>query len=87
MRDRRHTVFVIAPRVSTVRDADLILVLEDGRIAARCTHEQLQRESALYNEIVGSQLPGVTPSGPCEFLVGGGYRLSPGCFGCFAHAS
>lgn len=56
MRDRRRTAFVIAQRISTVRDADLIIVLDDGRIAARGTHEELTRESALYNEIVGSQL-------------------------------
>ena len=56
MRDRSHTAFVIAQRISTVRDADLILVLDDGRIAARGTHDELTRESALYNEILGSQL-------------------------------
>lgn len=58
MRDERRTVFVIAQRVSTVRDADLILVLDEGRIAAQGTHEELLRESELYNEILGSQLVG-----------------------------
>src|SRR5215210_3260192 len=56
MRDAERTVFVIAQRVSTVRDADQILVLDDGKIAARGTHEELLRDSALYNEILGSQL-------------------------------
>jgi ATP-binding cassette subfamily B multidrug efflux pump len=56
MRDSRRTVFVIAQRISTVRDADLILVLDDGGIAARGTHEELLRYSELYNEILGSQL-------------------------------
>ena len=56
MRDSRRTVFVIAQRISTVRDADLILVLDDGGIAARGTHEELLRDSELYNEILGSQL-------------------------------
>ena len=56
MRDTRRTAFVIAQRISTVRDADLILVLDEGRIAARGTHDELTRESALYNEILGSQL-------------------------------
>jgi len=55
MRDRSHTAFVIAQRISTVRDADLILVLDGGRIAARGTHDELTRESPLYNEILGSQ--------------------------------
>jgi ATP-binding cassette, subfamily B, multidrug efflux pump len=56
MREKHRTVLVIAQRVSTVRDADLILVLDGGRIAARGTHEELLRESELYNEILGSQL-------------------------------
>ena len=43
-------------RVSTVRDADLILVLDEGRIAAHGTHEELLEGSELYNEILGSQL-------------------------------
>src|SRR5215210_6867556 len=56
MREKHRTVFVIAQRVSTVRDADLILVLDEGRIAARGTHEELLEDSELYNEILGSQL-------------------------------
>ena len=56
MRDDRRTAFVIAQRISTVRDADLILVLDEGGIAARGTHDELTRESPLYNEILGSQL-------------------------------
>jgi ATP-binding cassette subfamily B multidrug efflux pump len=56
MREKHRTVFVIAQRVSTVRDADLILVLDEGSIAASGTHEELRRESELYNEILGSQL-------------------------------
>ncbi|HET9964464.1 MAG TPA: ABC transporter ATP-binding protein [Rubrobacter sp.] len=56
MREKHRTVFVIAQRVSTVRDADLILVLDKGSIVASGTHEDLRRESELYNEILGSQL-------------------------------
>jgi ATP-binding cassette subfamily B protein len=56
MRESYRTVFVIAQRVSTVRDADLILVLDEGEIAARGTHEELLRDSELYNEILGSQI-------------------------------
>jgi ATP-binding cassette, subfamily B, multidrug efflux pump len=51
-----RTSFVIAQRISTVRDADTILVLQDGRIAARGSHEELMRDSALYAEIYSSQL-------------------------------
>ncbi|MGI8690168.1 MAG: ABC transporter ATP-binding protein [Thermomicrobiales bacterium] len=56
MRDSRHTALVIAQRISTVRDADRILVLDQGRIAAQGTHTELLRDSPLYNDILGSQL-------------------------------
>ncbi|RKH13051.1 ABC transporter ATP-binding protein [Corallococcus sp. CA053C] len=56
MRDKRRTALVIAQRISTVRDADLILVLDEGRIAAQGRHEELQATSELYNDILGSQL-------------------------------
>jgi ATP-binding cassette subfamily B protein len=51
-----RTSFVIAQRISTVRDADAILVLEDGQIAATGSHEALMRDSAIYAEIYSSQL-------------------------------
>jgi ATP-binding cassette subfamily B protein len=55
MHEGRRTVIVIAHRLSTVRDADIILALEGGRIAAQGTHQTLLRESPLYNELLGSQ--------------------------------
>ena len=51
-----RTTFVIAHRLSTVRKADLILVLDDGRIAAQGTHQTLMATSALYREIYTQQL-------------------------------
>jgi ATP-binding cassette, subfamily B, multidrug efflux pump len=56
MRDKKCTAFVIAQRISTVRDADLILVLDDGKIVAQGRHEELVQSSRIYNEILGSQL-------------------------------
>ena len=56
MRDARRTAIVIAQRVSTVRDADLILVLDEGKIAAQGRHAELLATSALYRDILGSQL-------------------------------
>ena len=53
-----RTSFVIAQRISTVLNADLILVLEHGRIAARGTHEELLEGSPIYAEIYHSQLVG-----------------------------
>ncbi|WP_041631645.1 ABC transporter ATP-binding protein [Corynebacterium terpenotabidum] len=49
-------VVTVAQRVSTVRDADQILVLDGGRIVARGTHDQLLETSDTYREIVESQL-------------------------------
>jgi len=51
-----RTSFVIAQRLSTVRLADQILVLEKGRVVAQGTHEELLRTSGLYGEIYQRQL-------------------------------
>ncbi len=50
------SVLVIAQRVSTITSADEILVLEDGEIVGRGTHEQLLASNPTYQEIVESQL-------------------------------
>jgi ATP-binding cassette subfamily B protein len=51
-----RTSFVIAHRLSTVRDADLILVLEQGRLVERGTHEELMRREGLYFYLCSQQL-------------------------------
>ena len=51
-----RTSFVIAQRISTVRNADLILVLDKGRIVAQGTHPELMENSPIYAEIYSSQL-------------------------------
>ncbi len=53
---RDSIVVVVAQRVSTIRDADLIVVLEDGRMVGRGTHTELLEDNATYQEIVTSQL-------------------------------
>ncbi len=53
------TVFIIAQRISSVRDADRILVLDSGRMAGFGTHEELLRDNEIYREIVFSQQKGV----------------------------
>ena len=50
------TVFIIAQSVSTVRDADRIIVLDDGQISGIGTHEELLNTCKVYREIVASQL-------------------------------
>jgi ATP-binding cassette subfamily B protein len=50
------TVVIVAQRVTTIIDADLILVLEDGRVVGRGTHHELLAECETYQEIVSSQM-------------------------------
>lgn len=50
------TVIIVAERISAVEDADLILVLDDGRLVAQGTHRELLETSATYREIAESQL-------------------------------
>ncbi|HNN49287.1 MAG TPA: ABC transporter ATP-binding protein, partial [Marmoricola sp.] len=50
------TVIIVAQRVSTIRDADLILVLEDGEVVGQGTHQELLADCATYQEIVTSQM-------------------------------
>jgi len=48
---KRRTVITIAHRLSTVRNADAIVVLQDGRVAQKGTHEELLRCGGLYAEL------------------------------------
>ena len=50
------TVVIVAQRVSTIRDADRIIVLDDGRVAGTGTHADLMATNRTYREIVLSQL-------------------------------
>lgn len=52
------TVFLVSQRVSTIRNADHILVLDDGKIAGIGTHLQLLKENQVYKEICESQMAG-----------------------------
>jgi len=51
-----RTTFVIAHRLSTVRRADLILVMQNGQIIERGTHRELLEQDGLYREICDLQL-------------------------------
>ena len=53
---RDATVLLVAQRVSTIRDADLILVMEDGVVVGRGRHHDLLETCETYQEIVASQL-------------------------------
>src|SRR5207237_9820306 len=63
LRDR--TTLIIAHRLSTIALADEIVVLDDGRIAARGTHEELLESSAVYRELYEHGLP----ARPCADAV------------------
>ena len=52
------TKFIIAQRVSSVEDADHILILEGGQITAFGTHEELMASSPIYQEVYASQTKG-----------------------------
>ena len=68
-----RTSFIVAQRISTVRNADKILLLDGSRLVAQGTHEELLATSDLYGEIVASQL---RDDGPAAAPVGAGLRPS-----------
>jgi len=67
-RARGRTTFVISQRVSPVQDADQILVLKDGRVTDRGTHDELEARPGFYRELVERQRRSDLP--PAE-AVGG----------------
>ncbi len=52
------TKFIIAQRISSVEDADVIIVMDDGKINAIGTHEELLQTNAIYQEVYTSQMKG-----------------------------
>jgi len=51
------TTFIVSQRAASVRFADLIIVLDDGVMVGKGTHEQLLKENAVYQEVYYSQFP------------------------------
>ena len=50
-----RTSFIVAHRLSTIREADMILVMKDGKIIERGTHEELLAQNGFYSELYESQ--------------------------------
>ena len=53
---QQATVILVAQRVSTIIDADQIIVLDEGQIVGKATHKELLQTCKVYKEIVYSQL-------------------------------
>lgn len=68
---KNKTVLIVAQRITTIMNADKIIVLDEGRIVGQGTHEKLMESCAIYREIASSQLseeelhnhPGQAPTG------------------------
>ncbi|GAA5205752.1 ABC transporter ATP-binding protein [Streptomyces thinghirensis] len=81
----QRAVIVVAHRISTVQDADLIVVVDEGRIVDRGTHEELLTRSTLYQELVHGQslrgparrAAGTGPAGPAATPSGGPAESAP----------
>lgn len=54
-RTKDATVVIVAQRVGTIMDADCIIVMDEGRIVGKGTHDELMRSCALYNSIATAQ--------------------------------
>ena len=73
-RTKQQTRFVVAQRISTVLNADKIIVLDKGRLAAQGRHRELMQSSPIYQEIYDSQLGnGFRLEGAAQEIVGGAH--------------
>ena len=54
-----RTCFIVAHRLSTIRNAFLILVMKDGKIIEQGTHEELLAQGGFYNKLYNSQFQAV----------------------------
>jgi len=55
----QQTVIVVAHRLSTIRDADVICVMKDGHIAEKGTHQELLQVDGQYKQLISRQLQNV----------------------------
>jgi ATP-binding cassette subfamily B protein len=72
------TLLVVAHRLSTVRDCDLILVLADGVVAASGSHQQLLEESVLYRQLAHTQFGSPERSAVAESVAAAGHDVEAG---------
>lgn len=62
---QKHTVLIIAHRLSTVERAHLIVVLDSGRVVQQGTHQQLLAQGGLYARLVQRQMLGLERAADC----------------------
>lgn len=65
---KNATVLIVAQRISTIRQADKIIVLDDGRVVGEGTHTELLKTSDVYREIAASQLSPEELSGNIDLM-------------------
>lgn len=56
IKENKNTVLIVGQRIASIRDADQIIVLDEGKIAGIGTHDQLMKDCTVYQEIAYSQL-------------------------------
>jgi ATP-binding cassette, subfamily B, bacterial MsbA len=73
-----RTSFIVAHRLSTVRDADIIVVFAEGRIEAIGKHDELSKTSETYRKLYGLHLTERAPNTPTWDGTGDGYPIAVG---------
>ncbi|MGI8961606.1 MAG: ABC transporter ATP-binding protein [Bryobacteraceae bacterium] len=75
---RERTCFIVAHRLSTVRDADLVVVFAEGRIEAIGKHDELSKTSETYRKLYGLHLTEKAPNTQSWDAAGEGYPMAVG---------
>lgn len=78
---RERTCFIVAHRLSTVRDADMVVVFAEGRIEAIGKHDELSKTSETYRKLYGLHLTERAPNTPMWDGTGNGYPIAVGQYG------